>query len=62
MDMNCQLIMKSYHEENDVMDTPKSSTTIRSCHCVQYCVVFPMSVSYSLDHEIMQLPGTGREL
>jgi hypothetical protein len=44
------------------MDRPKLSTAIRSCHCVHNCVAFPMSVSYSLDHEIIPLPGTGREL
>jgi hypothetical protein len=44
------------------MDRPKLSTTIRSCQCVHNCLDFPMSVSYSLDHEIMPLPGTRREL
>jgi hypothetical protein len=44
------------------MDRPKLSTAIRSCHFAHNCVAFPMSVSYSLDHEIMPLPGTGREL
>jgi hypothetical protein len=44
------------------MDIPKLSTTIKSCHCVHNYVAFSMSVSYSLDHEIMPLPGTGREL
>jgi hypothetical protein len=44
------------------MDRPKLSTAIRSCHCVYNCVAFPMSVSNFLDHEIMPLPGIGREL
>jgi hypothetical protein len=39
------------------MDRPKLSTTIRSCQCVHNYVAFPVSVSYSLDHEIMSLPG-----
>jgi hypothetical protein len=45
-----------------MMDRPKLSTSIRPCHCVHNCVAFPMSVSYSLDHEIMSLSSTGREL
>jgi hypothetical protein len=44
------------------MDRPKLSTTIKSCYCIHNCVAFPMSVSYSLDHEIMPLSGIGREL
>jgi hypothetical protein len=44
------------------MDIPKLSTAIRSCQCVHNYLAFPMSVSYYLDHEIMPLPGTGREL
>jgi hypothetical protein len=44
------------------MDRPKLITAIRSCHCVHNCVAFSMLVSYSLDHEIMPLPGIGREL
>jgi hypothetical protein len=38
------------------------SIAIRSCHYVYNYVAFPISVSYSLDHEIMSLPGTRREL
>jgi hypothetical protein len=45
-----------------VIDRPKISILVRSCHCVHNCVAFSMSVSYSLDHDIMQLPDTGREL
>jgi hypothetical protein len=41
-----------------MMDRPKLSTSIRSCQCVHNCVAFPMSVSYSLDHEMMSLSGT----
>jgi hypothetical protein len=44
------------------MDKPKISTTIRLCHCVHNCIVFLIAVSYSLDHEIMQLTGIGRKL
>jgi hypothetical protein len=44
------------------MDSLKLSTTIRLCQYVHNCLVFPMSVSYSLDHKIMPLPGTAREL
>jgi hypothetical protein len=40
------------------MDRPKLSTSITSCYCVHNCVVFPMSIFYSLDHEIIPLPGT----
>jgi hypothetical protein len=45
-----------------MMDRLKLSTAIRSCQCVHNCIAFPMSISYSLDHEIMPLSGTEREL
>jgi hypothetical protein len=37
------------------MDRPKLSTSIRSCQCVHNCIAFPMSVSYSLDHESFEV-------
>jgi hypothetical protein len=43
------------------MDRLKLSTAIRLCHCVHNYIAFSMSVSYSLDYEIMPLPGIGRE-
>jgi hypothetical protein len=42
-----------------MIDIPKLSTVIISCHYVYNYVDFPMSVSYYLDNEIMPLPGTG---
>src|SRR3954470_6351808 len=43
IDMSCRLIMRSYHWENDMMDRPKLSGAIRSCHRVHLCEAFLMS-------------------